>query len=99
MTADTQIIQIFGWDGSELSPLVRFATREVLCAYQPNFAFDKTDQDYLIVLVSRWLRDVSLRLIWQAPPGIDALMKIGLAERIAGGMTYEDHPFEDRPID
>lgn len=94
MTADKQTIQFFGWEGGELTPLVRFSTPGILTAYEVNFSHKPIYHAYLITLLDSWLNDLTSRWKQPFPPGIDALVKIGLIDHITGGMSYDDLPIE-----
>jgi hypothetical protein len=75
-------------------PSVTLKTVDVLKHYSPDFAGKDSRygsrqvfQDYLVTLVESWLRDFAFHWKSQKPPGFEELTKVGLAERLEGGMT------------
>jgi len=78
-------------------PVACLKTVDVLKGYSPDFAGKdsrygsrQSFQDYLISLVESWLRDFAFHWRYQEPPGTEQFTEIGLAERLAGGMTKTD---------
>ena len=79
--------RIFKWDGATLSEVLHLPTADILSPYDPEFPHKRVSGDHLTVLIEGWLRDVSFRWQFEAPPFLEALDRLGLAERLAGGMT------------
>ena len=79
--------RIFRWDGAALSELLHLPTADALSFYDPEFREKRIYGDYLTALVETWLRDIAYRWKSEAPPFLDNLAKIGLAERLGNGTT------------
>jgi hypothetical protein len=91
MLADPEQIQIFRWDGKDLSPPVAvLRTPEVLRQYEPEFEERRVFERYLIALIAAWLRDLAYHWKLQTPPGSEELKKIGLLDKLADGTTLPE---------
>jgi hypothetical protein len=78
-------------------PVACLKTVDVLKDYSPDFAGKdsrygsrQSFQDYLRTLVGSWLRDFAFHWKNPDPPGFAEFARIGLAERLEGGMTQSD---------
>jgi hypothetical protein len=86
MLADPERIQVFQWDGKQLSgPISSLSTPEVLSAYEPDFSRKRIFEFYLVRLLEAWLRDAAYHWKSDSPPGSAELRKVGLLERVEGG--------------
>ncbi len=88
MFADPAKIQLYKWDGKELSgPVSTFQTREILGDYEPEFDSRRVFESYFTSLVEAWLRDLAYHWKSDKPPGSDELKRIGLLDKLEGGST------------
>lgn len=91
MLVDVNQIQIFKWDGTNLSSAVsRLKSADVLSHYEPEFSNKRIFDPYLIKLVEVWLDDLAFRWKSARPPGAEELAAIGLGELLDDGETEPD---------
>jgi hypothetical protein len=91
MLVDSEWIEVYAWNGHTLSgPLCRLATGAILSSYDPAFGAGEVLEFYFIRLVDSWLRDLAYHWKSEAPPGLDELSAIGLAQQLAGGDTLSE---------
>ncbi|NJK69197.1 MAG: hypothetical protein HC789_15415 [Microcoleus sp. CSU_2_2] len=88
MFVDTEQIQIFKWDGVNLSEPVCFLnTGEILRYYELEFGSKWISERYLGSLIESWLRDLAYNWKSEIPPESEQIAIIGLLQRLAGGTT------------
>lgn len=93
MSVDNEDLQIFEWKDGELSePVFSVPTKDILTAYEPEFSAKPIYRTYLTSLVEAWLRDIAYRWKFDAPPALEALKTIGLADRLHLGTTVPEYP-------
>ncbi len=76
-------IELFEWNGDELTLRYCFDTTEVLREYDSEIGKKRIFEYYLGSLVEGWLRDIAYRWKLENPPKLKELDKLGLASRIA----------------
>lgn len=88
MLVDLKNIQIFQWDGANLSePISYLNTADVLSCYEPEFSNKRIFGLYLSTLIEAWLRDLAYHWKLDKPPASEQLAAIGLLQRLEGGTT------------
>lgn len=88
MFVDTEQIQIFQWDGVNLSePVCSLNTGEILRHYEPEFGKKRIFKRYLTRLVEAWLRDLAYNWKSKIPPASEQIAKTGILPLLAGGTT------------
>ncbi|MEP0916549.1 hypothetical protein NC981_06945 [Leptolyngbya sp. DQ-M1] len=91
MTVNSENIQIFRWNGQELSkPIQVLNTEDVLRFYEPKFGQKQIFESYLTTLVEAWLRDLAYHWKSPNPPAAAAIEEIGLLHHLADGTTEEE---------
>lgn len=91
MLVDLEDIQIFQWDGANLSePISSLKTAAVLSHYDPEFGSKRIFEPYLITLVDVWLHDLEFHWKSKTPPASEQLAAIGLLQRLEGGTTQTE---------
>lgn len=93
MLIDLEDIQVFQWDGANLSELITLKTAAVLSHYDPEFGSKPIFEPYLITLVDVWLRDLAYHWKSGIPPASEQLAAIGLLQRLEGGTTQTEVEF------
>lgn len=90
MVADINNIEIFHWDGENLSakPILSLNTAEILSNYDAEFANKTILRFYLETLIEAWLRDLAYHWKSETQPAAKELAEIGLLEKLAGGTTH-----------
>jgi hypothetical protein len=76
-------------------PVCGFKTREILEAYDPDFAHKPIYDDYLQALVERWLRMFGWRMSLASPRGAKELTEAGLADLLNRGSISRQVPLAD----
>jgi hypothetical protein len=88
MVVDLDSMRIFAAEADDPARAVAsFKTAEILNAYDPEFAGKRIFHPYLTTLVVAWLRDMAYHWKSARPPGSEQVARIGLLERLEGGMT------------
>lgn len=96
MLVTPEIIQIFQWDGVNLSnPIVCLQTADVLTYHEAEFKSKRIFHLYLTTLIEAWLRDLAYHWKSQNPPAIKELEAIGLLEKLANGTTRTEVKIND----
>jgi hypothetical protein len=91
MLADLENIEIFQWDGVNLSePVSVLKTATVLNHYDPEFSSKRIFGPYHQTLVEAWLRDLAYHWKSETPPGSEELATIGLLQVLEDGDTYSE---------
>lgn len=91
MLVTLESIQIFQWDGINLSkPVVYLQTAEILSYYEPEFSSKRIFKLYLTTLIEAWLRDLAYHWKSQNPPAAKELEAIGLLEKLVNGTTQTE---------
>lgn len=91
MLVDFDQIQIFGWNGTELSePLSSFAAEVILRRYDPEFGQKQIFEFYLATLVEAWLRDLAYHWKSEELPEAKQLAAIGLLDKLVDGTTQSE---------
>lgn len=91
MNVDLEDLQIFTWDGTNLSsPICTLKTGDVLSHYEPSFGEKRIFHPYLTELVSAWLDDLAYHWKTETPPASEEMAAIGLLQRLVGGRTKTD---------
>jgi hypothetical protein len=91
MLVDLKNIQIFQWDGANLSePVSYLNTADVLGYYEPEFSNKRIFGLYLSTLIEAWLRDLAYHWKSEKPPASEQLTAIGLLQRLEGGTTQTE---------
>jgi hypothetical protein len=99
MLVDPSRIQIFRWDGQQLSgPIQTFETPEILGHYSERFGTRRVSEDYLRGLVDLWLQDLAFHWKSPSPPGSSELAADGLGTRLAGGTTEMEVAIGGPPV-
>lgn len=89
MLADLENIEIFQWDGANLSePVTVLKTATVLNHYDPEFSSKRIFERYLATLVQAWVRDLAYHWKSQKPPASEELAAIGLLQALEDAETY-----------
>lgn len=88
MFVDTEQIQIFKWDGENLSePICVLNTGEILRHYEPEFGKKWISERYLESLIESWLEDLAYNWKSEMPAASEQIAIIGLLQRLTGGTT------------
>ena len=88
MFVDTEQIQIFKWDGENLSePVCVLNTGEILRHYEPEFGKKWISERYLESLIESWLEDLAYNWKSEMPVASEQIAIIGLLQRLTGGTT------------
>ena len=88
MFVDTEQIQIFKWDGENLSePVCVLNTGEILRHYEPEFGKKWISERYLESLIESWLEDLAYNWKSEMPAASEQIAIIGLLQRLTGGTT------------
>ena len=91
MLADLENIEIFQWDGANLSePVSIINTAAVLNHYDPEFSSKRIFGPYHQTLVEAWLRDLAYHWKSEKPPASEELAAIGLLQALEDGDTYSE---------
>ena len=91
MLVDLEDIQIFQWDGANLSePISSLKTAAVLSHYEPEFSSKQIFYTYLITLLDVWLHDLEFHWKSKTPPASEQLAAIGLLPLLEGGTTQTE---------
>lgn len=91
MLADLEDIEIFQWDGVNLSePVSILKTATVLNHYDPEFSSKRIFGPYHKTLVEAWLRDLAYNWKSETPPASAELAAIGLLQVLDDGDTYSE---------
>lgn len=91
MLVTLESIQIFQWDGINLSkPLTCLQTAEILSYYEPEFSSKKIFKLYLTTLIEAWLRDLAYHWKSQNPPAAKELEALDLVEKLVNGTTQTE---------
>ena len=91
MFADPTRIQLFQWNGRELSaPIATLQTSAILLHYEPEFGNKRIFIFYLIALLKAWLRDLAYHWKSDNPPASAEIRRAGLLDRLEGGTTVPD---------
>jgi hypothetical protein len=91
MLVDLENIQIFQWDGTNLSEPIKFLkTASILSHYDPEFSNKRIFSFYLSTLVEAWLRDLAYHWKSEKPPASEELAAIDLLQRLEGGTTQTE---------
>ncbi|MBD1838586.1 hypothetical protein H6F78_09455 [Coleofasciculus sp. FACHB-64] len=89
MLADLENIEIFQWDGANLSePVSVLKTATVLNHYDPEFSSKRIFGRYLATLVQAWVRDLAYHWKLEKPPASEELAAIGLLQALEDAETY-----------
>ncbi|MEP0751126.1 type I restriction enzyme HsdR N-terminal domain-containing protein [Trichocoleus sp. Lan] len=95
MLADLKNIEIFQWDGANLSESVSvLKTVTVLNHYDPEFSSKRIFWNYLKTLIEAWLRDLAYHWKLENPPASEELAGIGLLQVLEDGDTYAERDSE-----
>ncbi|MBD1934484.1 MULTISPECIES: hypothetical protein [Cyanophyceae] len=95
MLADLENIEIFQWDGANLSePVSIINTAAVLNHYDPEFSSKRIFWYYLETLIEAWLRDLAYHWKSENPPASEELAAIGLLQVLENGNTYSERDSE-----
>ena len=95
MLADLENIEIFQWDGANLSePVSVLNTAAILNHYDPEFSSKRIFWYYLETLIEAWLRDLAYHWKSENPPASEELAAIGLLQVLEGGNTYSERDSE-----
>ncbi|MEG3847613.1 hypothetical protein QT971_15765 [Microcoleus sp. herbarium19] len=88
MFVDTEQIQIFKWDGKNLSePVCTLNTGEICRYYLPTFGSKWIFEDTIETLIQSWLHDLDYQWKSEIPPASEQIAAIGLLPLLAGGTT------------
>ena len=88
MFVDTEQIQIFKWDGENLSePVCVLNTGDILRHYEPEFGKKWISERYLESLIESWLEDLAYNWKSEMPAASEQIAIIGLLQRLTGGTT------------
>lgn len=88
MFVDTEQIQIFKWDGANLSESVcSLNTGEILRYYLPEFGSKWIFEDTIETLIESWLHDLAYNWKSEIPPASEQIAAIGLLPLLADGTT------------
>jgi hypothetical protein len=91
MLVDLDNIQVFAWDGENLSePLCSLNTTDVLRYYAPDFDGKDTFGYYMTGLTEAWLRDLACHWKSETPPASQEMEATGLLEKLQNGATRSD---------
>lgn len=91
MNVDLEHIQIFTWDGNNLSsPICTLKTGAVLSQYDSSFTEKRIFHPYLTRLIEAWLRDLAYHWKTETPPASAEMAAIELLPLLAGGTTKTD---------
>ncbi|MEP0855704.1 hypothetical protein [Trichocoleus sp. DQ-U1] len=89
MLADLENIEIFQWDGANLSePVILLKTAAVLSHYDREFSSKRIFERYLTTLVQAWVRDLAYHWKSETPPASKELAAIGLLPVLEDAETY-----------
>ncbi|MBD2741653.1 type I restriction enzyme HsdR N-terminal domain-containing protein [Coleofasciculus sp. FACHB-1120] len=89
MLADLENIEIFQWDGANLSePISELKTAAILNHYDPEFSSKRIFERYLATLVQAWVRDLAYHWKSAKPPASEELAAIGLLQALEDAETY-----------
>ncbi|YAF93884.1 MAG: hypothetical protein AB3A66_14740 [Nodularia sp. CChRGM 3473] len=88
MLVDVENIQIFQWDGNDLSaPILCLNTVDVLSQYETEFPNKKIFSLYLTGLTEAWLRDLAYHWKSNIAPASQEIADIGLLQLLEAGTT------------
>lgn len=104
MIVDPERIEVFVWDGNQLTgPVFSAEAGPILgyySAYYEDFLARGIRKSFLETLVKAWLRDLNYQ--WKTKssnvPGADALAEIGLLSQLKDSTIHHGVPIRGNPI-
>jgi hypothetical protein len=90
MTATPEYINIFQWDGENLTTVYTFPTYEVMSEYDSQFRKKRIFEYYLETLVESWLRDLADNWKTDHPPKLQELTQIGFVGKLGDAQNTGD---------
>jgi hypothetical protein len=103
MIVDPEVIRIFRRDFESPGGVLELDTTAILSHYSDDYPEAKARPGYMFIfhgymttLTTAWLKDLAYRWKGGDPPGIEELARVGLLERIEGGMPINQDLMRDR---
>jgi len=105
MLVDPESIRIFRRDLEHPDSVAELDTTEVLSHYSPRYGESKAHRGfkpifriYLTGITTAWLSDLAGRWKEGEPPQVGELRRIGLLEKLEGGMVVREDSVRDRSL-